>query len=406
MKSRSTLLNALILVVGLVALVVVFVLRAGQNYRTRDNSNSNFFFFWLSGHMVVTGENPYDSAQYLAGHDAAGVTWKPNQIFPYPLPLSILMVPLGLLSTTDAYFAVQIASQVIITIAVLAVLARWRKPSHWRMLVPVALFLLFYGPAYLTLKVGAIGALALLFVLLSIISFESGKPVLGGIFLAMTMLKPPQGITILLLAGVWFLARRDWKAFVGVGLGGLGLLVIGLIQDPLWLVKFFDASRAVMDRSQGVQSNVWAFASLACSGHSPCSTIFGGAASLGVIGLGAFFLWRGHTRLSTREAFNFIIPLGFLATIYLWSYDQVLYILPIAWIVGTLVERMKSYLAAFVFLIVTTLASLAALGLFAYTLKDEWSLVNTVIVIGMLLWLYYTRDGRKKNYTAAPASSD
>jgi hypothetical protein len=406
MRARSPLLNLTVLVAGLAVLVLVFFLRAGQNYRTQDNFNSNFFFFWLSGRMVVTGENPYDSLQYLAGHDAAGVTWKPNLIFPYPLPLSVFMVPLGLLSITKAYFALQITSQVILTGAALAVLAQWRSLSHWRMLVPVVLFLLFYGPAYLTLKVGAIGALALLFVLLSILSFGSGRSVLGGAFLAMTLLKPPQGLTILLLAGIWILARRDWKAILGIGLGGLGLLIIGLIQDPYWLVKFFNASRAVMDRSQGVQSNVWAFASLACGGRSLCSTTFGVAASLGVIGLGAIFLWKEHNRLSTMEAFNIIVPLGFLATIYLWSYDQVLYVLPITWITGTLVERTKSYLPAFVFLVVTTLVSLAALSLFAYTLKDEWSLANTVIVIAMLLWLFYTRVDRRQKGSFKRVSGD
>jgi hypothetical protein len=55
------------------------------------------------------------------------------------------------------------------------------------------------------------------------------------------------------------------------------------------------------------------------------------------------------------------------------------------WIVGTLVERKKSYIQAFIFLVFLTLASFTALALHAYTLKDVWSLGNTVIVLGMVL---------------------
>ena len=39
-----------------------------------DVPNSNFSFFWLAGRMILDGENPYDEAQYLAGHDANGRT--------------------------------------------------------------------------------------------------------------------------------------------------------------------------------------------------------------------------------------------------------------------------------------------------------------------------------------------
>jgi hypothetical protein len=202
--------------------------------------------------------------------------------------------------------------------------------------------------------------------------------------LALTMLKPPQGLTILLLAGIWFLARRDWKAIYGVAIGGIALLVIGMIQDPLWLVKFRGASEAVMDRTQGVHSNVWAFAYLACGGASPCWTILGGTASFALLGLGGFFLWQNQAKLSAWEAFNIILPIGFVSTIYLWAYDQLPYIIPIVWIIGTLVQKSRSYLYSFLFLITIVLFSLYALFQQASTDKDLWSLGTTIIVLGFL----------------------
>jgi Glycosyltransferase family 87 len=375
----------------------IFFLRVMQNYEQQDYLNSNFFTFWLTGRMELTGDNPYDQTQYLEGHDAAGATWKPNQIFPYPLPLSLFMIPLGLLSLSNAYIAWQLASLVIIATTVLVVLSHWKEPAQRRLLVPMMVFLLFFGPEYRTLQIGSIGAFALIVVLISLLLFEKEKPILAGTVLSLTFLKPPQGLTILLLAVIWFLARKDWKAILGVAFGGLALLVIGMIQDPLWVVKFISASQAVMDRSQGIQSNVWGYSFLICKQKLPCSTILGGGGALTLLGLGSLFLWRNRTQLSVWDAFNVIIPIGFVSTIYLWSYDQILYIIPITWIVGTLVERKKRYIQAFIFMAVLILTSFISLVLQAYTLKNIWSLGNTVIVLGMVCWLLYLKQKKPLN---------
>jgi len=390
--SRIFILKIAGILLTVILLGGMFYLRAMQNFGHQDYLNSNFFFFWLAGRMELTGENPYDQTQYLAGHAAAGAAWRPNQIFPYPLPLSLFMIPLGALSLSNAFIAWQFASQIIIAFTVFALLSHWKESAQRRLLVPMMVFLLFFGPVYLTLQIGAIGALSLLVVLISLLLFEKEKSLLAGIVLSLTILKPPQGLTILLLAGVWFLARKDWKAILGVALGGLALLAIGMIQDPLWVVKFSGASQAVMDRTQGIHSNVWAFSYLICKGTSPCSTILGGIGALTLLGLGSLFLWRNQAQLSAWDAFNIIIPIGFISTIYLWAYDQILYIIPIVWIVGALVERKKSYIQAFIFLAALTLASFTALTLHAYTLKDVWSLVNTVIVAGMVFWLLYAKQ--------------
>ena len=192
---------------------------------------------------------------------------------------------------------------------------------------------------------------------------------------------------------VWFLARRDWKAIFGMAIGGVSLIMIGLIQDPLWIDKFRGASAAVMDRTQGIQSNVWAFAYLICKGAAPCSTLLGGTLALILLGLGGFFLWQQAARVKVTawEAFNVILPIAFVSTIYLWAYDQLVYIIPIVWIVGTLVERTKSYVYAFLFLITLDMFSLYALSQHASTSKDLWSLGTTIIVLGMVMGLLLHR---------------
>ncbi len=392
-------------ILGIILTIVliggIIFLRARISYTSFDFQSSNFTFFWLAGRMVLDGENPYDETQYLAGHETYGIKWQPNKIFPYPLPLAIFCIPLGLLSLPTAYITWQVISLVIVAVTMFILLNQWKDTAPRRLLIPIFASMFFFGPLYLTLHTGSIGAFAMLAVLGAILLFEKDKSLLAGIALSLTILKPPQGLTILLLAGIWFLARRDWKAIFGVTIGGLALLFIGMIQDPVWVIKFLGASEAVMDRTLGVHSNVWAFSYLACKGISPCSTLLGGTLALVMLGLGGFFLWRNQARITAWEAFNVILPIAFVSTIYLWAYDQLPYIIPIIWIIGSLIERTKSYIYAFIFLIVLDIFSFYALVQQASTAKDLWSLGTTILVLGMVLGLLYLNQKKPMDKAAS-----
>lgn len=384
---RAPVLKILGVLATLILLGGMIFLRVKISYESFDFQSSNFTFFWLSGRMLLQGESPYDEARYLAGHETYGIKWQPNKIFPYPLPLAILFIPLGLLPLPAAYIAWQVITLCLIAWTIYALLSRWRRPSHARLLVPLFAAMFFFGPVYLTLHTGSIGAIALAAAAGAALLLDKEKPLAAGMILALTMLKPPQGLTILLLAGIWFLARKNRKALYGVAVGGIILLAAGALLDPLWLNKFRGASEAVMERTQGVHSNVWAFAYLACGKTSPCWLLLGGALSLALLGAGGVFLWKNQARLTAWEAFNLILPLGFVSTIYLWAYDQITYIIPIVWVIGTLTERRKSYLWAFAFLILLELVSFFALIKQAETSKDLWSLGTTLLTLGAVLRL-------------------
>lgn len=368
-----------------------------------DVPNSNFSFFWLAGRMILNSENPYNENQYLAGHDANSMNWQPNKIFPYPLPLALFCIPLGFFSMKTAYIIWQVVSLLLVALTIYFLLNHWQEKTHQTLLVPIFFFLMFWGPLYLTTHAGTFSAFSLIILLAAILLLEKEKSLLAGIILAFTMLKPPQGLTILLLVGVWFLARRDWKAIIGMALGGLAILIVGLVQDPQWIQKFLGAGDAVMDRTLGVHSNVWAFAYLACDGASPCATLLGGTLSLILLSGASLLLWQNQAKWSAWEAMNLIIPVGFLSTIYLWAYDQLVYVIPIVWIVGTLVQKQHSILLAFGFLILLDIVSIFALAQQALTEKDLWSLGTTILV---LIFLFIAqRMKQKPAIDKAPASA-
>ena len=380
-------------IIGILLTVILIggmiYLRATQNYTRQNYRNSNFFVFWLSGRLLTDGENPYNPDQWRAGHELYGSTSLRETIFLYPLPLAVFMIPLGLFSLDDAYLGWQILSQGWIAIVVFALLNNWKTKEHSRLFIPTMLFLLFWGPIYLTLQIGSLGPLALIILFSAMILLQKNHSFSAGILLALTMLKPPQGLSILFLIGIWLLVRRDWNVILGILLGGIILWIIGIGIELNWVSQFLHSGDAAFDRRLGFQSNIWSFSHLLCNKKQNCSFALGGALSLLLLGSTAFFIWHNHAKLTIWQVFNIIIPVAFVTTIYLWGYDQILYIIPIVWIIGALVERTKSYIHAFIFLIVLDLFSFYALSQQASTGKDLWSLATTVIVLGMVLGLMY-----------------
>src|SRR5512146_415520 len=135
--------SAVVMIVLLAAMAVLFVWKAQANYRTQDPLNSNFFSFWLSGHMVWTGENPYDAAQFQAGFDAYGATYRPSKILQYPLPLMYFMAPIGALPVRYGYFVWQLVCEIILALVVFMLLQREVKARG--LAAPISAFLLFFG---------------------------------------------------------------------------------------------------------------------------------------------------------------------------------------------------------------------------------------------------------------------
>ena len=80
-----------------------------------------------------------------------------------------------------------------------------------------------------------------------------------------------------------------------------------------------------------------------------------------------------------------------MSTVYLWTYDQTPYIIPIVWIVGTLVERTKKYIHAFLFLILLDTFTIFAATQLSATHKDLWGFGTTFLIFGATMTLWVTQ---------------
>ncbi|HET6846591.1 MAG TPA: glycosyltransferase family 87 protein [Anaerolineales bacterium] len=381
-RQQNNLLRKAILALGIIVLAAAISQRALLNLSRIDYRNSNFVFFWLAGKMVDAGQNPYDTRQWIAQHDTNAVTWRPNQIFPYPLTLALLLAPLGVLSLEMAYVAWQITSFIIVAASAWAVLRSSGNPNAGPLFFPFVLGLLFFGPLYLTLQIGALGAFTLGAVTAGVLALDRRRDLLGGVLLSLVMLKPPLGLPIVLLAGVWLVMRRCWMALIGISAGSTLLLLAGLFIDPGWPGVFVgSAGDGIATRSLGLHSTVFSMAHIVCASGGNYQWLLGALAAL-LLGLAAgAYLWRRRLLLTHLEAFSVIIPIAFVSAVYAWSYDQVLYVLPIAWILGRWAKSPRGTLGAAIFGLLTIAVSLTALAIHAYTGSDLLSGLTSLLVL-------------------------
>ncbi len=380
-QARKPLVRTLTLALVIIVLAGAFSQRAFQNLSRIDFRNSNFVFFWIAGRMVLAGQNPYDTSQWLAQHELNHATWQPNRIFPYPLPLAILLAPLGMLTLEAAYVGWQLFTLVVVSLATWAILRTSSAPQPLRVFFPLLLCLMFFGPVFLTLQIGALGGLTLGAVVGAILALERRRELLAGALLSIVLLKPPQGLPLLILGGTWLVFHRSWRALLGLSIGAFVLLVAGLLLDPAWPLAFASIGQMVMTRNLGLHSNVFSLASHACSGGASCTWILGGGAALVVGAATLVYLWRRRSILSHMAAFSVIIPIAFVTAVYAWSYDQILYVIPIAWATGQLAVSARGYALTFVFTIVLVVLSILVLIVQARTGTDLLSSITSLLVL-------------------------
>lgn len=382
-------------------LAAAFGYNSWQNASHQDYRNSNFAKFWIAGHMLLVGENPYNPSEWYDEHVRLGSSWIPDTIFLYPLPQAFFVVPLALLPPRNAFILWGVVSQVILAVACYVLLGRDRSPEQRRLFVPVVVILLFFGPIYLSLQIGSLGAFSLGVVLASLLLIERRMPLVAGLMLALLLLKPAQGIPMVALISLWQLFRREFQLIVGTFAGGILLVLAGLFYDPRWLEEFVNYSAVVSSRTLGAQPTLWSLAYLACGATRPCSVLVGCLAFLALLGLAGWLLWRHRRSLTAWEAFNIAILVSSAAAPYLFAYDQIYFLFPIVWICCRLVALTKSYAWVFLWLLFLDLWSLALLSTQARTGVDTWSITTAAVVLGVFLWLL-ERERRAPALAASP----
>lgn len=395
MKAKLTqFLERFWMFLALAVMLPVYWNVAVLNEQRVDYVNNGFFKFWLAGQMTWTPAHPYSVEDWDAGHRLNGASWMDEKRFAYPLPLALLLSPLGLLPIKTAYILWDFLAQILIAICLLWLATHWDGLNRRLYVLFLLVAATLNGNIYLGLMTGTVAALFLTFLTLALFFLERKRDLLAGFFLALVVLKPPL-VTILVLLGLWLLFSRRWRVIGGMALGGLTLILVGLLQDPQWLTKFIGTGDSLLGMRLGHQPTILSYTRLTCAGDLACAMTWYAVIVLSLVALFALILWRTHSRLNPLQAFSLAIPLGVLLPPYIWSYDYTLLVIPIAYVAFEMVRHQKTYIYATLFLLVLTALALAGLTMFwmnpnsdALTIqRDMWSIWTGLYVLAAAWWL-------------------
>ncbi len=307
-----------------------------------DYANRDFLVFWLAGHANWSNLDPYTSADWIAARYRFGAETVPEPEFLYPLPLSVLLAPLGLLPLREAFFFWGVLSAILIFLSLyILILIKKNTPKIHYLAIPFLLFAPLYPPFLLTIYLGQLSAFLLFLASLATYFWHKNNLFWGGFFIAFFSLKPSIGLSLFLFTFLWLLHKKQYRAFIGIFTASFLLLGIGLLQDPHWVGRFLTISNNKMNQTFGYSPTLWGISGMACHFRTNCTVLFG---TIGIIAVSALTL-RLYLRKRPQNPaleFSVILALSLLTVPYLWPYDQLLLLIPLYFSLATLLRAQKS----------------------------------------------------------------
>ena len=383
-------LNRLWITLALLTLSLLCILVAICITNRIDYHNNDFFSFFLAGHLVVTGGDPYSSAQWVPAHQTFNVTWVSDQAFLYPLPLALLFAPFGLLSLYTAFVLWLALSEGMILASLWMLTSLKGIPGAKRLLIPLLAGVIFFRPTTLTLFQGQISAWLCFLLVAVVYLWEKGHWEWGSLLLPLLMLKPNIGAPLILLLGLWLLFQKRYRSLWFILLGGVALLLIGFIQDPRWVVEYWSIGNTKLAATFGGSPTVWGLGALIFHNRPVGTLLLGGGCALLVL---FGFFWsalRPGVARSPLAVIGLAVTVTLLVTPYTWPYDQLLLLIPIVGLTLAL------HRLGFRLLISSTLILVFDLLAFLLLIPDSilgveiLNVIIPIIIFGLCLWETHT----------------
>jgi hypothetical protein len=380
----------------LVLLTPLFILSAFMFATSVDHLNGDFFTFWLAGRMNWTNQNPYLSNLWISGHHQYGASWIANDIFPYPLPLAILLAPFGLFTLNQAYVIWVILSEIFIVVSVCLFLSAFiENPQKIHFIFPFIAAAFIFRPTIVTISNGQLGAFLLIFLSLTIIFWINQKYWQGAIILTFLIIKPTIGVPIIFLVLVWLFFKKNYKTIKIIIGSGFVWIIIGLLRDSQWITKFLSNGSKKFFDNMGLYPNIWGISSRFCRQESLCT--FGiGSLLVIILLLITFYVLQSKKTISAFHAISIIIPVSLLITPYIWAYDQILLIVPLMFASIMLYHYGFPYILVALFPISFSILSLSFLFLAIHLNHDNWSFLIPLTLFILILVLPQALKNDKK----------
>jgi hypothetical protein len=383
----------LILVVPILVLVCILISIRIVNTMDYHHNDNDFFTFWLAGHLVSRGDSPYDTSAWVAGYHQNDIDIIANPTFLYPLPLAMLLVPLGLLPFHSAYIVWVTLLQLFLLASLAGLLVLQKSTREKLLFIPLLAGLALFRPTILTLTQGQVIGFLLLVLVGLVVCFEKGKWGWGGFLLGLLFLKPNLGIFIILLVGIWLITKKQVKALVGMVSSAALLLIAGLIFDPGWVGEYLQVGGTKLAQTFGASPTVWGLSALVCRVDMSCTRLAGGII---VFLLVTFTIWTLLYKrdLSPLKVLGLVVTVTLVIAPYTWTYDQVLLLIPITWMTLNLDGKGWRFILAVSFFLLLDLLILVLLIFDTMWGIEILNAVIPLILLVMVTWQIMTNRTR------------
>ena len=286
----------------------------------RDPYQMDFISYWAAGRLGLQGQAAlaYDFAAHRAVELQA--TMVAGIPFGYPPAFLIVAAPFALMPYPTAAVA-----WVLLSWAAYALAVRLWAPKAWwlAMAMPPLLINAITGQAGFLIAALFIGGMALL----------PKRPLLGGILLGLIVVKPQLGLVLPFALA----AGREWRAFLGAAVSSVGFLLLGLLvfgwpSYQAWLGNAGLYSSVVADGLAGWQRMASVYSALRFDGLGAALAWTGqGLAAVAAVAA-CCLLWLRSGDWGARA--GALAAATALASPYLFGYDTLLLIMPLAWLVS------------------------------------------------------------------------
>jgi hypothetical protein len=325
---------------GLILILVLLVIFSLWNIAsTTDFGESDFMIYWSAAYLIQHGQNPYNleliqSVQRAQPHSKAEVhtiAWNPPFLF-------VFLLPFAWLPFLAAKFGWLMTSVLLILTAGLMLARIYLPEASPRVRLAFLMFAIAFPAVITGLYMGQVTFLVFWGLVAATYLIKKEQWFWAGAALILTSIKPHMVVLPVLYTLILMARRRKYQGWVGLAAAGMVCLAILLLLSP-------DLIRNPLGETS-IASGRWA-----------TSTIGGFLSYLGITEATRylivlflplpFLLAKSPEKFSTEFSIALLTLITVPTTIYGWSYDQTILLIPVAQVFSWLV-RSKYKLAAIV----------------------------------------------------------
>jgi hypothetical protein len=308
---------------GLVILLILFIgLSLWNLASTTDFGESDFMIYWAAASLIRDGHNPYN-LELIKSIQQAQVHWKPevSTIAWNPPFLFIFLLPFAWMPFITAKFAWLITSILIVLTGALMLTQIYMKDASPKTKLSFLAFGVVFPAVMTGLYMGQVTFLVFWGLVASVYLMKKEQWFWAGAALIMTTIKPHIVVLAVLYILVYMAGQGKFRGWIGLVVAGVACMTLLLMLSPDLIHNLIGETSLASGR--------WATSTI--GGLLSYWSVTEAARYLILILLPLpFFLAKYPEKFSMEFSIALLTLITLPTTIYGWSYDQTILLIPIA----------------------------------------------------------------------------